>query len=141
MMIAGDNFVFVLNPKAASFSIATALAGLGFPLTRSHVYPEQKPEQPIVAAVWRNDEDRLKSAFNAVRRKNEGLSFEEWKSGKGKPFLAFEGADIRKIPQEAWFTHVTYRLRFDKLKEDWRAFLEDARLPIVDLPHMNKGNA
>ena len=131
-MIVGRNFVFVLNPKAASTSISTALRGRGVHTHWRHEPLTSKPPHPIVAAVWRDPEDRLRSAWKG------GIPFETWRSQSGD-WNAYGGIDIRDVDQEHWFKHVNFRLDFSRLHEDWQRFCEMAGLGHIDLPHLNKG--
>lgn len=126
--------MFVLNPKCASTSITSALEKLGRFEGQRHTPLSSSPDKSIVACVVRNDEDRLRSAWN-----KSTPSFETWKNKEeGDEWIAYGDVDIRDVPQHHWFNYVNMFLQFENLQEDWERFCKEVGIS-TSLKHLNKG--
>lgn len=137
-MIIGRNFVFVLAPKSASTSIRQALRRHGVLTWHFHDYLKGvRPPQPVVAAVDRPWGDALRSAWRMNGSKGD---CEKWitKEQVEPEFKVIGEIDMRDLDQDLYFRHVTHRLRWSRLQQDWADFLEDAGLPQIELGHVNK---
>lgn len=78
--------------------------------------------------------------FSAWRYLGAKGNFEKWaRMEQAAPeFVVYGAKDLREMAHHVWQRYVTHSLRWDHLHDDWTAFLDDAGLPQIDLPHANK---
>lgn len=137
-MIAGKDWLFVGNPKAASTTLRHAFIHdlQGETLYTQHIpyiTASMVPAVRLCIVCVRNPWDRMVSgwAYNT----HMGESFESWLTGS--KWEVGIGLDFKRCPQTCWAWQCNKVLRFERLQEDWDRLCERQGWPRRDLRHKN----
>jgi hypothetical protein len=142
MLMMGDNFVFVENPKTASTSIRNMLENAG----GRKVYQKHRnlsgwddPERPLYrtaatrAVFVRHPLDRMVSGFHHTTGGKQ--DFAKWLTGD--PWMVLPGVDFKRTSQLFWTARCNMVMRFENIEEELETLRERVGYEKTPLPKIN----